>query len=67
MDGLQRITFRFGRDLEVRYLPKAPDAGDRVTHGRELWVVAVVSMDAVGVTIVCELPRRDGPELELVA
>ena len=67
MDGLQRISFRFGGDLEVRYLPKVPVAGDLVSHETELWVVAFVSADTVGVTVICELPRGDGHHLQHVA
>ena len=67
MDGLQRISFRFGGDLEVRYLPQVPEAGDLVSHETALWVVAFVSADTVGVTVICELPRGEGHHLQHVA
>jgi hypothetical protein len=67
MDGLQRVTFRFGRDREVRYLPQIPKAGDFVTHWRELWVVTFVTQDTAGRTVICDPPRGDGHRLEHVA
>ena len=60
MAGLQRVTFRFGEAIEVRYLPGIPEPGDLVTHERDLWRVAFVSADAVGMTVICELPKGDG-------
>jgi hypothetical protein len=63
MEGLQRITFRFGVDSDVRYLPSVPERGDRVTHGGDLWVVAFVSADGAGVVVVCE--HRDGGNHDL--
>jgi hypothetical protein len=67
MEGLQRVTFRFGRDAEVRYLQRVPKRGDLVTHGRALWVVFDVSADAVGATVICELPTGNGRGLAHVA
>jgi hypothetical protein len=67
MDRLQRITFRFGGETEVRYLPRVPEPRDFVTHGRHLWVVALVSADAVGVTVVCELTGDGDRRLRRVA
>jgi hypothetical protein len=67
VDGLQRVSFRFGGDLEVRYLPQVPEAGDLVSHDTELWVVAFVSADTVGVTVICELRRGDAHHLQHVA
>ncbi len=64
MDGLQRITFRFGSDMEVRYLPQTPRPQDLVTHEGGLWTVAFVSADAAGVMVICELPRGDGHQVE---
>jgi hypothetical protein len=55
MDRLQRMTFRFDGEIEVRYLPRPPQPGDFVAHTTELWVVVFVSADAAGVTVVCEL------------
>ena len=60
MDGLQRVTFRFGSDVEVRYLPAIPRSGDFVTRGHDLWEVAFVSSESVGMTVICEL--RDGDD-----
>jgi hypothetical protein len=67
VEGLQRVSFRFAGDLEVRYLPQVPEAGDLVSHETELWVVAFVSADTVGVTVICELPSDDGRHLQHVA
>jgi hypothetical protein len=61
MDGLQRATFRFGNEIEVRYLRDAPETGDFVAHTNGLWIVTFVSADAAGITVVCEL--RDGEGL----
>jgi hypothetical protein len=66
MDGLQQVTFRFGAEMEVRYLPHVPRPGHYVTHGQVLWVVTSVSDDGVGATVTCELHRGDG-DLVLVA
>lgn len=57
MDDLQRVTFRFGGETQIHYIAKPPQPGDRVTYGRELWVVARVEEDAVGPLVVCE--RQD--------
>jgi hypothetical protein len=54
MNDLQRVTFRFGSDTQIHYLAQAPRPGERVTHGRELWVVASVEEDAVGTLVICE-------------
>jgi hypothetical protein len=59
MVGTHQVTFRFGRDTEVHYLERLPREGDRVAHGRELWVVTSVDSDAVGVVVVCERPSRE--------
>jgi hypothetical protein len=65
MDGLQRVTFRFGHEIEVRYLPEAPERGDPIANTKGLWVVTVVSSDDAGVTVVCE--PRDGDDARHVA
>ena len=39
---LTRVSFRFRRELEVRYLAQVPEVGDHVTHASELWVVMEV-------------------------
>ncbi len=57
MDSLQRVTFRFGGEIEVRYSARRPDPGDLVTHGRDLWKVAFVHVDALGAMVVCKRPR----------
>jgi hypothetical protein len=67
MDGLHRITFRFGADTEVRYLPEPPEPGHLVTHGAELWVVMAVAADSAGTTVICQRPTGDGPRLRSVA
>jgi hypothetical protein len=54
----QRVTFRFARDTEVHYVDRLPSVGDRVTHQHELWIVASVDEDLVGVNVVCELPSH---------
>ena len=59
MDGLQQVTFHFGRDSEVRYLTDVPEAGDRFTHGDALWVVSLVDGDSIGSIVTCELPAGD--------
>jgi hypothetical protein len=61
------VTFRFGGDLEVRYLPGVPEAGELVSHAAALWVVAFVSADSVGMTVICEPPNGGGQHLEHVA
>jgi hypothetical protein len=53
MDGLRRVRFRYGSQIETRYLPVAPAAGDFVTHGGQLWIAAFVSLDAEGITVIC--------------
>jgi hypothetical protein len=67
MDGLQRVTFRFEDATEVRYLPRLPESGDLVVHGSTLWRVAFVSADAVGTTVICEVPKRDDARSRYVA
>lgn len=67
MDGLQRVTFRFGAETEVRYLPLVPAPGDIVTHVDDLWVVDFVSSDGGGTTVICRLPRGDGKTFRDVA
>ena len=54
MDGLHRITFRFGPDIEVRYLPASPEPGAFVNHRSELWIVSFVTADSAGMTVICE-------------
>jgi hypothetical protein len=60
MDELRRVTFRFAGQTEVQYLTRLPEAGDHVSHGRELWVVARVETDEIGALVVCEPPRNRG-------
>ncbi len=67
MDGLRQVTFRFGGNTEVRYLPDIPEPGDLVTHGSELWVVAFATADSFGTTVVCEPPRGDDRHIRHVA
>jgi hypothetical protein len=55
----QRVTFRFGRDTEIHYLDRLPSIGDRVSHGQELWVVAAVDGDDLGVLVICERTAGD--------
>jgi hypothetical protein len=65
MDGLRRVTFRFGRDMDVRYLPAIPEPGELVTRRDELWVVSHVSDDAGGTTVVCDLQKGNGRDLRV--
>ena len=58
MADIKRYTFRFDGATEVHYLPRAPEIGERVTHGRELWFVADLSSDSVGELVIC---RRTNP------
>ena len=58
MAELQRVTFRFGRDTELQYLSRVPEVGDRVTHGRDVWVVTDVRSDSVGEVVICERSDR---------
>jgi len=44
--GLQRVSFRFGRETEVRYLAQVPEIGDHVTHGNAIWVISEVEQTA---------------------
>jgi hypothetical protein len=60
MENRTRVTFRFGRDIEVQYVSRTPDVGDRVTHGRGLWVVTDVKSDDAGTVVICERPTRNG-------
>ena len=54
MNELERVTFRFGPETEVHYLAHIPEVGDRVTHGRELWLVTLVESDPLGMLVICE-------------
>ena len=67
MDGLQRVTFRFGPEIEVRYLPRIPAPGDFVSHTIDLWIVSCVSADLVGATVVCRPNDGDDRRLRRVA
>ena len=67
MDGLQRVTFRFGPEIEVRYLPRVPEPGDFVSHTHDLWVVSFVSSDIAGTTVICRLHDGDDRRLRSVA
>jgi hypothetical protein len=58
MDGLHRVSFKFGPESEIRYLTGIPELGDRVSHANELWVVADVEHDLAGPLVVCELSSR---------
>ena len=58
MTSLEQYTFRFDGESEVHYLARAPELGDRVSRGRDLWVVADLSRDGVGVIVSC---RRTNP------
>ena len=51
---LLRARFTFGDESEVRYIATLPAAGDYVTHGRELWLVASAETDDLGLFVVCE-------------
>ncbi len=61
MASLEQYTFRFDGESEVHYLARAPELGDRVSHGRDLWVVADLSRDGVGVIVVCRPPTNPSP------
>lgn len=50
----QRVTFRFGADVDVRYLRELPQLGDFVNHRHELWVVSRVEVDSLGALVICE-------------
>ena len=54
----QRVSFKFGRETEVRYLARIPEVGDHVTHRSDLWLVSEVGTDGLGgVLVTCELPK----------
>lgn len=53
----ERVSFKFGRETDVRYLTRVPEVGDHVTHGSELWVVSGVETDELGALVTCEPPR----------
>ena len=55
-DVLQRVTFRYGPEREVRYMSRVPEVGDHVTHGSEIWFVSDVHTDDLGVFVTCEQP-----------
>ena len=63
MDDVRRVTFRFADRMEVHYLPRAPEVGDFVTHGRDIWVVVSVRDDAVGMVAACERHGVSAPAL----
>jgi hypothetical protein len=50
---LQRVSFRFGSETEVRYLTRAPEVGDRVTRATESWLVSEVDTDELGALVTC--------------
>ena len=58
MGDVRRVTFRFADRMEVHYLPKAPEVGDVVTHGRGVWFVVSVREDELGTVVACQ--RREG-------
>ena len=60
MDELHPVTFRFGGEYEVHYLPRIPEIGDRVTHRGAFWVVSSIDEDATGTVARCELSVRNG-------
>ncbi len=57
--GRSRVTFAFGRAMEVRYLDCVPKVGDYVTNRRELWVVSRVEPDHIDLLVTCVRPRVD--------
>ena len=59
MNELQRVTFRFGRETEVQYLARTPEVGDRVSHGKELWLVTLVESDPLGMLVICEQSQHE--------
>lgn len=67
MDGLRPVTFRFDADTEMRYLARAPEVGDLVGHGHELWIVLHVYVDARGHIVICRRPKGSDGHLGLVA
>lgn len=58
MANAEQYTFQFNGETEVHYLDRAPEVGDRVTHARELWVVADLSRDGIGVIVICKRTNR---------
>jgi hypothetical protein len=66
MEDRIRVTFRFGRDIEVQYVSRTPDVGDRVTRGRDLWVVTDVKSDEAGAVVICARSTPSGDDREAV-
>ena len=60
----QQVTFRFGQDMDVRYLGTVPAIGDLVTHASALWVVSRVEVDDGGTIVTCEFPAGGVGHLE---
>jgi hypothetical protein len=56
-DAHLRVTFDFSGAREVYDTRTAPEIGDFVSHGNDLWVVSRVEADGVDLLITCELPR----------
>ena len=52
--GLQRVSFKFGSESDVRLLRGLPEVGAHVTYRNEPWVVSAV--DGGGTLIECERP-----------
>jgi hypothetical protein len=57
--GYERMSFRFGVEIEVRYLSRVPEIGDYVTHGGEIWVVSVIEEQELGALVTCERLSTD--------
>ena len=53
--------FRFGKQVDVRYLTTIPKIGDRVTHRHTLWVVSHVRLDAHGALVTCVFAESEAP------
>jgi hypothetical protein len=60
MADQERVTFRFGREIEIKYLARVPEIGDHVARGSLLWLVTDVQSDDAGPVVVCEPPSRGG-------
>jgi hypothetical protein len=56
--GLERVSFRFESDSEVRSLAHTPTRGDRVLHGGKLWVISYVVTDDLGRFVGCVRPPQ---------
>jgi hypothetical protein len=67
VDGLRQVTFHFGHDIEVQYLPTSPASGDFVSHHGDLWLVSFVTADSFGTTAICRLRRGQGHGVRDVA